>query len=327
MVHAQLSNPTDAVIELTFTSGLTIDFQLDDYRWSADKAFPMVVTTTRVAPGSSLSWSLQVPLAEVAWTGDETELEVFLVNSDYRDLLPFPPPVDGLDGDLPDEDPGDELEAIDDLIVTDAGVDLAEILGVEGRQLLDTLLEAPWGGDISGDAAAGWYRALEGFLGEDHLYLEDHTTGKRVLRRLKVGLQPFSIHLDEGWNAVSFPIVPTAELEELLARVPGGSAWGFRRGRYVRPEDIEVGEGLLIYSREAMELEFVGEPQAASERPLSPGWNLVGPVNDLDWDTVPGIAKAVDWQRGRYTDRARTRSGEGCWVYVEGDEPVAVPLR
>ena len=46
------------------------------------------------------------------------------------------------------------------------------------------------------------------------------------------------------------PWVGTANFEQLLTKIPNGHAWVWRKGRYVEPENVSVGEGLWLFSAE-----------------------------------------------------------------------------
>jgi len=338
LVDAELSNPTDEAIELTFNSGLQLDYKIgQSYTWSADKVFPQVVTKVVVGPGSSMMWTLATPLEEIDWDGDETLIEVLLAGAPYRDVLPFPPPTLG---DEPhEEEPEeediedyDELEDVEEIIVGPDGVNLPLPPPPPGAPDKDQeIVKEPFGGNAELDGEELVYKPLNGFQGDDYLILdgkdeegEDEDEDAPVLRRMKVGLQSFRLELDVGWNLASLPVQPVAGLQDLVARAPEGAVYAYRDGEYEEPDKVDVGEGFWFFTKKKTVLEYLGEPKEKTERVLAPGWNLVGTVNKPELRGLPGVEHMFGWNGKEYRPRGRAGNGEGCWIYVK--ERTAIPI-
>ncbi len=315
VVSGELSNPSERAIRLEFNTTCQLDFTLGNaYQWSQGQNFPQIVTRTVVAPGSAVSWSIAVPLAETGWSGEPTELTVFLSGTDYRHVLQFPPDPDAEAlQDQPDPEPED------DFIVGPDGIDLKELLP-HLQDAIDLLefVKAPAEGNVDlGDP--GWvYDALNGFQGEDYLILNagDGQDEEQILRRLKVGLQTFRMRLQEGWNMVSFPIQPVEPVEELLTRIPAGAAWAWRNGVYRALKTVTVGEGIWVHSAEPVVLEYLGEPQPRLERILEPGWHMIGTVNARDLRSLDQLKSSQAWDGREYRPDPEVLSGQGRWVFV-----------
>jgi hypothetical protein len=55
----------------------------------------------------------------------------------------------------------------------------------------------------------------------------------------------------------------------------------------------------------------VGEPVPEPALELRPGWNLIGPVNGVDFADYPGIRSIQGWDGRHYAPRTAARNGEG----------------
>gem|GEM_PF-6303716 len=322
VVRARLRNPAPVPIVLRFPSSLQLDFRLGHfYQWSDDKLFTTALTTVVVAPGDAAVWTLNASMHDLGWDGTQTLLEVFLSGTGYRDVLRFPPPAP-----WPYTAPYPDLDGIPDtqdtatLIVAPQGLDLERVLEENASSAVPVLAHLPLEGNLETGDRSWRYRARNGFQGTDFIVLGnalDPTCG--TARCLSIGLQTFRFVLQSGWNLVSFPIRPLLDADELLARIPGATAWVFRNDAYQPLEQIEAGEAVWISCTRATELEFLGEPMPDRLRRLRRGWNLTATVNDHILAGMPGVRRLRAWSGSDYCDRNTTRSGEGVWVYVERD--------
>ena len=117
---------------------------------------------------------------------------------------------------------------------------------------------------------------------------------------------------------VSLPIEPVGGLQSILDQIPWGRAMAFvrdgGRGRLRRVTEASVGQGFMLYSREATKVSYLGTPVAQGDAALEPGWHLLGPINDdevSDGQTVLGMNERK--RRERVTRRQR---GQAYWQYV-----------
>jgi hypothetical protein len=326
-VIGSFSNPSEQAIVLRFTSGLQMDFTVnDEYRWSANKFFTEALTEVTVAPGASHEWILDAPVDDIldqVGPADVWHIEVELVGTDYQAQTHVrPPSID------PPSDPGPGLppfpDDILDLIVGPDGLDFS-LLG-DGFQII----KPPDGGDLFNDFQVDsnfHYAPAAHYGGVDYVTFRvgegDNT--RDVMRRLKVGPQEHDLELAVGWNLVSFPTRPFESAAELITRVPDGKAWDFRNGDYRELRKIAVGRGIWLYSGESATLSYLGEPIGEPRIELSEGWNIMGAVNPDSIPDDPRILAIYDFDGAGFEDARELRTGQGYWLYAS--RPFTLPLK
>ena len=321
-VTATFSNPTEQAITLRFTSGLELDFTVNDsYRWSDDKFFTQALSEVTIAPGAEETWTLRESTAITqAAVGPAEVWHIVAELADYRAETKIRPPTPGIEPPDPGLPPFPDPDDIIDLIVGPDGLDFS-LFGDDFE-----IIKPPDGGDLFNDfQLPNDFHYMPGthFGGVDFITFQ--VDDRKIMRRLKVGPQEHEIELDEGWNLVSFPTRPFEKVKELIARIPDGKAWDFRRGDYRELRNIAVGRGIWLYAGEATTLSYLGEPIGEPRVDLSEGWNIVGAVNPDAIPDDPRILAIYDFDGAGFKDASELRTGDGYWLYAS--RPFSLPLR
>ncbi|MFT5128778.1 MAG: hypothetical protein ACI8W8_002397 [Rhodothermales bacterium] len=327
-VAGSFFNPSDQAIVLHFSSGLQMDFTVNEqYRWSANKFFTQALTEVVVDPGASHQWSLTAPVDEIIAAVGPTDvwhIELELLGTDYHAATRVRPPS----VEPPEPGPGPVLppfpDDILDLIVGPDGLDFS-LLG----DALE-IIKPPDGGNLFNDFQQNnsfHYTPGAHYGGVDYVTfrLGEGDNARDIMRRLKVGPQEHDLQLGVGWNLVSFPTRPFESASEIISRVPDGKAWDFRNGDYRELRKIAVGRGIWLYSGEAITLSYLGEPIGEPRVELAEGWNIMGAVNPDAIPDDPRILAIYAFDGAGFDDARELRTGEGYWLYAS--RPFTLPLK
>lgn len=331
-VNGSLKNNTNREILLKFGSTLQMDFTINDrYQWAELRLFPQVMTDVSIAPGEKHTWTLEALLNEIKPDSELIEIKVFLVGYRYFDKFLL-----NLETNDVIESSGDQERrefhyshnrnglVIQDHIVGENGIELNYEELPLLREFSDEveIVDIPAKGELNLMENGMRYMPDDEFNGEDLALLmpTENPDGTEIIRRFKAGLQNFKLDIKEGWNLISFPIRPIEPFYKLLSRIPQGYLLSWRDGRYNSPKDVEIGEGLWIFSSEDITLEFLGEPESEIVRKLTPGWNLIGTVNNISYENNDQLTSILSWDNQDYSETNLLKSGRGYWVKVE--EPV-----
>ena len=154
-----------------------------------------------------------------------------------------------------------------------------------------------------------------------------------------------TLRMYPGWNLVSFSVLPTnAAVTKVFTyngqKVYVGTIWEYVGGGYVAATEVQPKKGYWVYcpfsfiGGEYVELTVFGL-KVGGTIPLQTGWNLVGPVKDIDVPTdyteaapaassVKGAVKNDFWwfnaQTGQYDlansaqDAKGFQIGKGYWI-------------
>ncbi len=133
----------------------------------------------------------------------------------------------------------------------------------------------------------------------------------------------FPLELKRGWNLISFPVLSTTPVKELLGDQSPGEAWGWDGQKLVAVEYIQPKEGYWVYSAVDRMVPIAGSTVASQSIPLNIGWNLVGPVADSPWAPItfaaafPAAYQAPiwSWERTRFGAASQLNIGRGYWVF------------
>ena len=146
------------------------------------------------------------------------------------------------------------------------------------------------------------------------------------------------IRLNKGWNLVALPLTP---LEPDVADVFSesgtkqyvGKVYKYDNGRYVDADTIEAARGYWVYSKAAATFKVSGAFEN-SVISLSEGWNIIGPVYDIDNFTesyrkaYPSVYESIAKKDGQlqifefkaesgtaaYEPTEKLEVGKGYWI-------------
>lgn len=263
-VVGELHNGGETPVEITFNSGLQMDFAWGDfYRWSEGKFFTMAIETVIVEPGQTHRWRLAVPLREI-WRqlvrklperavrdGHEgippIVLDVWLVGTDHKDHVPVVLPPGH-------EAPDANGNLIPDFMENDDGL-------ADGPGL--------WSGPVEGTGANGiiaaikhdsdldgWSDILEFIENTDENNPDDAPVGR-----------VFGLRLLAGWNLVSLPVAPELDdVEALLGGLVEGPVYEYVEGeagmpgQYVKVDKLAPHVAYWMHAAEDVEAQIPGLP-------------------------------------------------------------------
>lgn len=121
--------------------------------------------------------------------------------------------------------------------------------------------------------------------------------------RIITGAYLHPLHLEKGWNAISFPMLPadatpTALVQECLPN-SGVLAtfwqWSSAQRRFELCQTLAAGMGYWIYSPAVVNVDVPGAPLLPADWGLASGWNLLGPVGAVAPAAMPAGVTAA-WQ-------------------------------
>jgi hypothetical protein len=150
-----------------------------------------------------------------------------------------------------------------------------------------------------------------------------------------------SIHLDYGWNLISFAVTPVMPSVSDVFDVSGetviaGPVWTFKNNSYTKADTVEANRGYWLYC---------DVPGGATIRamgvrgyemiPLDAGWNTVGPTETVDapngGEDIYGYDNARDehfevssggFSLPAWHQKGKLVKGRGYWIYSETEAAV-----
>ncbi|RKZ33065.1 hypothetical protein DRQ19_03290, partial [bacterium] len=142
-----------------------------------------------------------------------------------------------------------------------------------------------------------------------------------------------TITLYEGWNLVSLPVVPMAELAEIFPTMIG-DAYRFLpdEGRYEPVLSPQPGEGFWLLSSSATSVTLSGMRLEGYHRHLSRGWNILGALSSPYPADSLCISEGAEHSplyrfiapERRYEMADTLLPGDGYWIYLF--EPTTVSV-
>jgi alpha-tubulin suppressor-like RCC1 family protein len=126
-------------------------------------------------------------------------------------------------------------------------------------------------------------------------------------------LSTVTLETQLGWNLISLPVQPLNASASIL--FPDTLIYAYENGAYVRPERLEPGKGYWIKAI-TDKYELTGEPLGSYTTPLTPGWHLVGGLDQPVDQTFDSDCCAVvfGYQNGAYVVVSKFELGRGYWV-------------
>jgi len=130
--------------------------------------------------------------------------------------------------------------------------------------------------------------------------------------------QGFLFKIDKGWNLISLPVNPiTSQLSEIFPDAE--VAYEFKNGGYNFVKELLPGVGYWIKNSISGEYLLKGRPYKEYSINLTPGWHLIGSVNDIKApETTPddNVEVIYKYEKGSYFRISQIEPGKGCWVNI-----------
>ena len=170
-------------------------------------------------------------------------------------------------------------------------------------------------------------------------YTFEASAGSHDFRIVVGTVVPFTLSLTQGWNMISFPVLPdNASPDAIFSGYYALYTWDAEnkryvvyadRGDFVEPDPpIEAGVGYWAYVLENENLNLLGDPVKRLTLSLRQGWYLIGtpyggsniadPADNPDNSVLPW-AFTWDAQERSYTMTQLLRAGRGYWAYAFRD--------
>ncbi|MCQ2397575.1 MAG: hypothetical protein MJ106_07760, partial [Lentisphaeria bacterium] len=131
---------------------------------------------------------------------------------------------------------------------------------------------------------------------------EDENGQKYAVFRVTVGAPDASttdmqqIYLKTGWNLVALPLTPlNGDVDDVFSvngsKLYNGTVWQYEGGRYIAAQNLVATKGYWLYAKTNILLPPIFGTLETDVISLSEGWNIIGPVYDID-DFVGTYASA-----------------------------------
>lgn len=141
-------------------------------------------------------------------------------------------------------------------------------------------------------------------------------------------IQSYNLELSEGWNLVSFPVIPSdASVASVMSGISDYSVKSWTGSSYNTPTSFEAGKGYWVKINEAETLILTGEEVETVTLNLETGYNLVGVPNSIVQasDVLDGFYLVVAWTPSGYALSTSFQPGKGYLVLVSSDQTVTLP--
>lgn len=135
--------------------------------------------------------------------------------------------------------------------------------------------------------------------------------------------------LDQGWNALSCPLVPVNA--DFAALFPAGAqptaAWTWEAGTFRPTGSLTTGTGCWVLCREPVSITVQGTPETRVVSSLPAGWQFKGTYGQLPADALPDSLELFLWdpQSMSYQTPTLLRPGDATWIKLEA--PLRIDLR
>lgn len=126
-------------------------------------------------------------------------------------------------------------------------------------------------------------------------------------------------YFDREWTVINTNFEKLSaylDMESLFAGVMAGMIWEFAGEEMGATVYGEPQRGYWLYCREPINAVVRGLPSEVAAIELQPGWNLVGPVADVD-ATALDSGRVWSWDGERFGATTVLEAGKGYWVYTE----------
>ena len=128
--------------------------------------------------------------------------------------------------------------------------------------------------------------------------------------------QTFELHLKEGWNLISLPLIPSnGALENLFPDFQ--AAFEYKNGGYRSVNTMVVGKGYWLKIPSQKTYSISGEPFLSYTIDFADGWHLIGTAyNEMTPDDV-SIKAIFRYMNGGYEQAFALVPGFGYWIKIE----------
>jgi hypothetical protein len=138
-----------------------------------------------------------------------------------------------------------------------------------------------------------------------------------------------SLHLDLGWNMVSFPVIPS---NTSFASIFTGKGYyhvlTWSGTSYMPPTNAEAGRGYWVLVLTETTVNVTGSPVEEYALDLPAGWSMIGSVygSTVGAATVfPEYFQLVTWSGTSYVAETVIEPGKGYWALVLTPTHIKVP--
>jgi hypothetical protein len=131
-----------------------------------------------------------------------------------------------------------------------------------------------------------------------------------------------SLHLDAGWNMVSFPVIPSdTSFTSIFNDTGYYQVLTWSGTSYVTTTNAEAGHAYWVLVTSTTTVNVTGVPVESFELDLPAGWSMIGSTYDVtvNSDTVfAGYYQLLTWDGGSYVDSKLVgiELGKGYWALV-----------
>ncbi|MBN1755051.1 IgGFc-binding protein [bacterium] len=145
----------------------------------------------------------------------------------------------------------------------------------------------------------------------------------------------FELSLSEGWNMVSFPVLPVwGALPDRIPSMIGEAYWYDPELRAYRAVALpERGKGYWIFSNADTLIDMAGIPVNSYQLPVSVGWNMIGSLHEpiafteISFDPPASfIPPQYGFESGGYIVSTIIVPGKAYWVISSGNSLIRASL-
>jgi hypothetical protein len=138
--------------------------------------------------------------------------------------------------------------------------------------------------------------------------------------RIVVDWDHYELHLEAGWNIISFPVIPSnPSFSNIFKSVDYYEVLTLDGTGYATPSTAEVGYGYWVFVLSAITLNITGTPVESYERDLPAGWSMIGSIYNttVDAGTVfPDWYQLLIWTGTGYVSATTIEPEKGYWALV-----------
>ncbi len=148
----------------------------------------------------------------------------------------------------------------------------------------------------------------------------------------------FELTIEIGWNLISVPVTPDANLAGLLSALKINTLWQWNSQKFESVHELKPKQGYWIYGDRIETLSIFGSTLVNKMIPLDSGWNLIGPsamppfqgksiaVTSILESAGNILANVWSWDGEKFKKAEFFTSGKGYWAYASGDADVEIHL-
>jgi hypothetical protein len=132
--------------------------------------------------------------------------------------------------------------------------------------------------------------------------------------------QTHALHLNAGWNMVSFPVIPAnSSFSSILSGAGYYQVVTWSGTSYVDAENAEAGRGYWVLVLSATTLNITGTRVESYEFDLPAGWSMIGSIYERTANATlifPSTYQLVTWSGTSYVSATTIEPGRGYWALV-----------